>query len=160
MIEGSTVTTKYGSLKTDHILFIASGAFHVAKPSDLLPELQGRLPNRVELSALSKDDFIKILKEPENNLIKQYEQLIATEEVNLDFTEEALGEIARIASKVNEDIENIGARKLHTILEKVLEEISFTASEKKKIKISIDDKYVQTQIGDIYKDTDLTKFIL
>ena len=132
MIEGSAVTTKYGSLKTDHILFIASGAFHVAKPSDLLPELQGRLPNRVELSALSKDDFIKILKEPENNLIKQYEQLIATEGVNLDFTEEALGEIARIASKVNEDIENIGARRLHTILEKVLEEISYTASEKRK----------------------------
>ena len=160
MIEGSAVTTKYGSLKTDHILFIASGAFHVAKPSDLLPELQGRLPNRVELSALSKDDFIKILKEPENNLIKQYEQLIATEGVNLDFTEEALGEIARIASKVNEDIENIGARRLHTILEKVLEEISYTASEKKKIKISIDEKYVKNQIGDIYKDSDLTKFIL
>ena len=160
LIEGSTVTTKYGSLKTDHILFIASGAFHVAKPSDLLPELQGRLPNRVELSALSKDDFIKILKEPENNLIKQYEQLIATEGVNLNFTEEAIAEVASIASKVNEDIENIGARRLHTILEKVLEEISFSASEKKKEKINIDDKYVQTQIGDIYKDTDLTKFIL
>ena len=120
LIEGSTVTTKYGSLKTDHILFIASGAFHVAKPSDLLPELQGRLPNRVELSALSKDDFIKILKEPENNLIKQYEQLIATEGVTLIFTEEAIAEVANIASKVNEDVENIGARRLHTILEKFL----------------------------------------
>ena len=120
LIEGSTVTTKYGSLKTDHILFIASGAFHVSKPSDLLPELQGRLPNRVELSALSKDDFIKILKEPENNLIKQYEQLIATEGVSLNFAESAIAEVASIASKVNEDIENIGARRLHTILEKVL----------------------------------------
>ena len=160
LIEGSTVTTKYGSLKTDHILFIASGAFHVAKPSDLLPELQGRLPNRVELSALSKDDFIKILKEPENNLIKQYEQLIATEGVTLIFTEDAIAEVANIASKVNEDIENIGARRLHTILEKVLEEISFTASEKKKADIKIDHKYVKSQIGDIYKDSDLTKFIL
>jgi len=160
LIEGSTVTTKYGSIKTDHILFIASGAFHVAKPSDLLPELQGRLPNRVELSALSKDDFIKILKEPENNLIKQYEQLIATEGVTLNFTEDAIEEVANIASKVNEDIENIGARRLHTILEKVLEEISFNASEKKKTKINVDNKYVIDQIGDIYKDTDLTKFIL
>ena len=160
LIEGSTVTTKYGSIKTDHILFIASGAFHVAKPSDLLPELQGRLPNRVELSALSKDDFIKILKEPENNLIKQYEQLIATEGVTLNFTEDAIAEVANIASKVNEDIENIGARRLHTILEKVLEEISFNASEQKKTKINVDNKYVIDQIGDIYKDADLTKFIL
>lgn len=154
------VTTKYGSIKTDHILFIASGAFHVAKPSDLLPELQGRLPNRVELSALSKDDFIKILKEPENNLIKQYEQLIATEGITLNFTEDAIAEVANIASKVNEDIENIGARRLHTILEKVLEEISFDASEQKKTKINVDNKYVIDQIGDIYKDADLTKFIL
>ena len=160
LIEGSTVTTKYGSIKTDHILFIASGAFHVAKPSDLLPELQGRLPNRVELSALSKDDFIKILKEPENNLIKQYEQLIATEGITLNFTEDAIAEVANIASKVNEDIENIGARRLHTILEKVLEEISFDASEQKKTKINVDNKYVIDQIGDIYKDADLTKFIL
>ena len=159
MIEGSTVTTKYGSLKTDHILFIASGAFHVAKPSDLLPELQGRLPNRVELSALSKDDFIKILREPENNLIKQYEQLIATEGVILNFSEEAIAEVASIASKVNEDVENIGARRLHTILEKVLEEISFSASEK-KTNISIDENYVRSQIGDVYKDSDLSKFIL
>ena len=132
LIEGSTVTTKYGSVKTDHILFIASGAFHVAKPSDLLPELQGRLPNRVELSALSKDDFVKILKEPENNLIRQYVELIATEGVNLNITDSAISEIANIASKVNDEIENIGARRLHTILEKVLEDISFSASEKKK----------------------------
>ena len=160
LIEGSTVTTKHGSVKTDHILFIASGAFHVAKPSDLLPELQGRLPNRVELSALSKEDFVKILKEPENNLIRQYIELIATEGVNLNITETAISEIANIASKVNDEIENIGARRLHTILEKVLEEISFSASEKKKQVIKIDDKYVKNQIGDIYNDTDLTKFIL
>ena len=160
LIEGSTVTTKHGSVKTDHILFIASGAFHVAKPSDLLPELQGRLPNRVELSALSKEDFVKILKEPENNLIRQYIELIATEGVTLNITETAISEIANIASKVNDEIENIGARRLHTILEKVLEDISFSASEKKKQVIKIDDKYVKNQIGDIYNDTDLTKFIL
>ncbi len=160
LIEGSTVSTKYGTVKTDHILFIASGAFHVSKPSDLLPELQGRLPNRVELSALSKDDFIKILKEPENNLIKQYIELISTEGVKLNFSEKAISEIAKIASNVNEEIENIGARRLHTILEKVLEEISFSASEKKSKIIEVDDKYVQDQIGDIYKDSDLSKFIL
>ena len=160
LIEGSTVSTKYGTVKTDHILFIASGAFHVSKPSDLLPELQGRLPNRVELSALSKDDFIKILKEPENNLIRQYVELISTEGVKLNFSDKAVSEIATIASKVNEEIENIGARRLHTILEKVLEEISFSASEKKTKQVEIDDKYVRDQIGDIYKDTDLSKFIL
>jgi ATP-dependent HslUV protease ATP-binding subunit HslU len=160
LIEGSTVTTKYGSIKTDHILFIASGAFHLSKPSDLLPELQGRLPNRVELTALGKDDFIRILKEPENNLIKQYEELIATEGVNLIFHDEAISEIASIATKVNEEVENIGARRLHTILEKILEDISFSASDKKSEKINIDKKYVVQQIGDIYKNTDLTKFIL
>ena len=160
LIEGSTVSTKYGTVKTDHILFIASGAFHVAKPSDLLPELQGRLPNRVELSPLSKDDFIRILKEPENNLIKQYVELISTEGVQLTFSDDAISEIANIASKVNEDIENIGARRLHTILEKVLEEISFSSSEKKIKKIEINEKYVKKQIGDIYKNNDLSKFIL
>tara|TARA_B100000886_G_C20417778_1_gene490031 strand:- start:480 stop:1790 length:1311 start_codon:yes stop_codon:yes gene_type:complete len=160
LIEGSTVSTKYGTVKTDHILFIASGAFHVAKPSDLLPELQGRLPNRVELSPLSKDDFIRILKEPENNLIKQYVELISTEGVQLAFSDDAISEIANIASKVNEDIENIGARRLHTILEKVLEEISFSSSEKKIKKIEINEKYVKKQIGDIYKNNDLSKFIL
>ena len=160
LIEGSTVSTKYGSLKTDHILFIASGAFHLAKPSDLLPELQGRLPNRVELSPLIKDDFIRILKEPENNLLKQYIELISSEGVELTFNEGAVSEIAEIAAKVNEEIENIGARRLHTILEKVLEEISFSASDKSVKKISIDKNYVKKQIGDIYKDIDLTKFIL
>ena len=160
LIEGSTVSTKYGSLKTDHILFIASGAFHLAKPSDLLPELQGRLPNRVELSPLIKDDFIKILKEPENNLLKQYIELISSEGVKLVFKEDAIAEIAEIAAKVNEEIENIGARRLHTILEKILEEISFSASDKKIKEISIDKIYVKKQIGDVYKDIDLTKFIL
>ena len=160
LIEGSTVSTKYGSIKTDHILFIASGAFHVAKPSDLLPELQGRLPNRVELKALGKEDFVRILKEPENNLIKQYVELISTEGVILNFSEEAISEVALIATKVNDEVENIGARRLHTILEKILEDISFSASDKKSDKIDIDKKYVVDQIGDIYKDTDLTKFIL
>ena len=134
LIEGTSVSTKYGSIKTDHILFIASGAFHVSKPSDLLPELQGRLPNRVELSALSKSDFNSILKEPENNLIRQYIELIGTEGVELEFTESAIMEISEIATKVNDEIENIGARRLHTILEKVLEEISFSASDKKSKK--------------------------
>ncbi len=160
LIEGSTVTTKHGSLKTDHILFIASGAFHIAKPSDLLPELQGRLPNRVELSPLNQDDFIRILKEPENNLIKQYEELIATEGVKLKFSESAVSEIAIIATRVNEEIENIGARRLHTILEKVLDEISFSASDKKIDNITVDKQYVKKQIGDVYKDNDLSKFIL
>ena len=160
LIEGSTVSTKYGSLKTDHILFIASGAFHLAKPSDLLPELQGRLPNRVELSPLIRDDFIRILKEPENNLLKQYIELISSEGVKLVFKEDAIAEIAEIAAKVNEEIENIGARRLHTILEKVLEEISFSASDKNIKEISIDKSYVKKQIGDVYKDIDLTKFIL
>ena len=160
LIEGTTVSTKYGSVKTDHILFIASGAFHVSKPSDLLPELQGRLPNRVELTALSKKDFISILKEPENNLIRQYIELIATEGVRLSFTDDAISEVAEIATKVNIEIENIGARRLHTILEKVLEEISFSASDKKVLEIKIDEKYIKKQLGDIYKDSDVSKFIL
>ena len=160
LIEGSTVSTKYGTVKTDHILFIASGAFHVAKPSDLLPELQGRLPNRVELTALNKEDFIRILKEPENNLIRQYEELIATEGVNLKFSENAISEIAKIATQVNDEVENIGARRLHTILEKVLDDISFSASDKKEGQIKIDDKYVIKQVGEIYKNNDLSKFIL
>tara|TARA_B100000886_G_scaffold338416_1_gene301197 strand:- start:71 stop:1381 length:1311 start_codon:yes stop_codon:yes gene_type:complete len=160
LIEGTSVSTKYGSVKTDHILFIASGAFHVAKPSDLLPELQGRLPNRVELSALSKEDFIAILKEPENNLIKQYIALISAEDVHLKFTDCSIDEIAQIATTVNEEVENIGARRLHTILEKILEEISFSASDKKIKEIEIDSKYVQNQIGDLYKNNDMSKFIL
>mgnify|MGYP001392955698 FL=1 len=160
LIEGTSVSTKYGSVKTNHILFIASGAFHVAKPSDLLPELQGRLPNRVELSALSKNDFISILKEPENNLIKQYIALISAEDVHLQFTECSIQEIAQIATTVNEEIENIGARRLHTILEKILEEISFSASDNKVKEIEIDSKYVKKQIGELYKDSDMSKFIL
>ena len=160
LIEGTSVSTKYGSVKTNHILFIASGAFHVAKPSDLLPELQGRLPNRVELSALSKNDFISILKEPENNLIKQYIALISAEDVHLQFTECSIQEIAQIATTVNEEIENIGARRLHTILEKILEEISFSASDNKVKEIEIDRKYVKKQIGELYKDNDMSKFIL
>ena len=160
LIEGSTVSTKYGSVKTDHILFIASGAFHVSKPSDLLPELQGRLPNRVELSALNQEDFIRILKEPENNLIKQYEELIATEGVKLKISESAISEIAHIATKVNDEVENIGSRRRHTILEKVLDDISFSASDKKVGELKVDEGYVKKQIGDVYKDTDLSKFIL
>ena len=160
LIEGTSVSTKYGSIKTDHVLFIASGAFHVSKPSDLLPELQGRLPNRVELSALNKKDFISILTEPENNLIRQYIELIGTEGVSLNFTEAAISEVAEIATKVNEEIENIGARRLHTILEKVLEEISFSASDKKVNKINIDEKYVKKQLDNVYKDTDISKYIL
>ncbi len=160
LIEGTSVSTKYGSLKTDHILFIASGAFHISKPSDLLPELQGRLPNRVELSSLSKDDFILILKEPENNLIKQYIELILTEGVELSFTDDAISQIAEIATQVNDEVENIGARRLHTILEKVLEEISYSASDKKVKNMKIDSTYVQTQLKDVYKNTDLSKFIL
>ena len=160
LIEGTSVSTKYGTVKTDHTLFIASGAFHVAKPSDLLPELQGRLPNRVELSALSKEDFIAILKEPENNLIKQYVALISAEDVHLKFTDCSIDEIAQIATTVNEEVENIGARRLHTILEKILEEISFSASDKKIKEIEIDSKYVQSQIGDLYKNNDMSKFIL
>ena len=159
LIEGTSVSTKYGTVKTDHILFIASGAFHVAKPSDLLPELQGRLPNRVELSALSKEDFIAILKEPENNLIKQYVALISAEDVHLKFTDCSIDEIAQIATTVNEEVENIGARRLHTILEKILEEISFSASDKKIKEIEIDSKYVQSQIGDLYKNNDIQIFL-
>ncbi len=160
LIEGTSVSTKYGSVKTDHVLFIASGAFHVAKPSDLLPELQGRLPNRVELSALDKEDFILILKEPENNLIRQYIELIETEGVKLSFSETAISEIAEIATKVNEEIENIGARRLHTILEKVLEEISFTASDGKNSEINVDKEYVKKQLKNVYVDNDVSKFIL
>ena len=160
LIEGSTVSTKYGSLKTDHILFIASGAFHLSKPSDLLPELQGRLPNRVELSPLIRDDFIRILKEPENNLLKQYVELISSEGVELSFKEDAISEIAQIAAKVNEEIENIGARRLHTIIEKILDEISFTATDRSGEKIIINKEYIDKNLDNLIKDTDLSKFIL
>jgi ATP-dependent HslUV protease ATP-binding subunit HslU len=160
LIEGTTVSTKYGTIKTDHILFIASGAFQLAKPSDLLPELQGRLPIRVELNALTSEDFKKILREPDNSLIKQYKALLKTEKVNLEFTNDGIDTIAELATEVNASVENIGARRLHTIIEKVLDEISFTATDKSGEKIIIDKKYVQQNLGELVKDTDLSKFIL
>ena len=160
LIEGTTVSTKYGPIKTDHILFIASGAFQLAKPSDLLPELQGRLPIRVELDALNSDDFKRILKEPDNSLIKQYKALLKTENVDLEFTEDGIDTIATIASEVNTTVENIGARRLHTIIERVLDEISFTATDRAGEKISIDSDYIKKNIGELVKDADLSKFIL
>ena len=160
LIEGTTVSTKYGPVKTDHILFIASGAFQLAKPSDLLPELQGRLPIRVELDALNSKDFIRILKEPDNSLIKQYKALLKTENVELEFTEDGIDTIAHIASEVNSSVENIGARRLHTIIERVLDEISFTATDRAGEKITVDSKYIKDNIGELVKDTDLSKFIL
>ena len=160
LIEGTTVSTKYGPIKTDHILFIASGAFQLAKPSDLLPELQGRLPIRVELDALTSDDFKRILKEPDNSLIKQYKALLKTENVDLEFSEDGIDTIAYLATEVNSTVENIGARRLHTIIEKVLDEISFTATDKSGEKITINSVYVKANIGELVKDTDLSKFIL
>ena len=160
MIEGTTVSTKYGPIKTDHILFIASGAFQLAKPSDLLPELQGRLPIRVELEALTSDDFKKILKEPDNSLIKQYVALLKTENVDLEFSEDGIDRIAKIAMDVNNTIENIGARRLHTIIEKILDDISFTATDRGGEKIVIDKNYVEKNVGELVKDIDLSKFIL
>ena len=160
LIEGTTVSTKYGTIKTDHILFIASGAFQLAKPSDLLPELQGRLPIRVELDALNSEDFKRILKEPDNSLIKQYKALLKTENVDLEFSEDGIDMIANLAYEVNSKVENIGARRLHTIIERVLDEISFTATDRSGEKIDIDAKYVKNNLGDIVKDTDLSKFIL
>lgn len=160
IIEGTTVNTRYGLVKTDHILFIGAGAFHVTKPSDLIPELQGRFPIRVELTSLDKSDFIKILTEPENALIKQYKALMETEGIQVEYTEDAVDEIAEIAEKVNEDAENIGARRLHTVMEKVMEDISFKAPNIKKKKIPIDRKYVHKQLEDILEDEDLSRFIL
>jgi ATP-dependent HslUV protease ATP-binding subunit HslU len=160
LIEGTTVSTKHGPIKTDHILFIASGAFQLAKPSDLLPELQGRLPIRVELSALNEDDFKRILKEPDNSLIKQYKALLKTENVDLEFTEDGIDMLAKLSAEVNASVENIGARRLHTIIEKVLDDISFNASDKSGEKIIIDKSYVQNNLGNLVKDTDLSKFIL
>ncbi len=160
LIEGTTVSTKYGPIKTDHILFIASGAFQLAKPSDLLPELQGRLPIRVELDALNSEDFKRILKEPDNSLIKQYKALLKTENVELEFNEDGIDTIANIASEVNTTVENIGARRLHTIIERVLDEISFTATDRAGEKITIDSEYIKKNIGELAKDTDLSKFIL
>ena len=160
LIEGTTVNTKYGPIKTDHILFIASGAFQLAKPSDLLPELQGRLPIRVELEALSSEDFKRILKEPDNSLIKQYKELLKTENVNLEFTDDGIDMLAKISAEVNSSVENIGARRLHTIIEKVLDDISFNATDKAGETITVDQKYVKDNLGNLVKDTDLSKFIL
>ncbi len=160
LIEGTTVSTKYGPVKTDHILFIASGAFQLAKPSDLLPELQGRLPIRVELDALTSDDFKRILKEPDNSLIKQYKALLKTENVDLEFSEDGIETIANLASEVNSSVENIGARRLHTIIERILDEISFTATDRSGEKITIDSNYVNENLGQLVKDNDLSKFIL
>ena len=160
LIEGTTVSTKHGPIKTDHILFIASGAFQLAKPSDLLPELQGRLPIRVELNALNEDDFKRILKEPDNSLIKQYKELLKTENVNLVFTDDGIDMLAKISAEVNSSVENIGARRLHTIIEKVLDDISFNATDKAGETITIDKKYVNENLGNLVKDTDLSKFIL
>jgi ATP-dependent HslUV protease ATP-binding subunit HslU len=160
LIEGTTVSTKHGSVKTDHILFIASGAFHIAKPSDLLPELQGRLPIRVELKALSVDDLKAILTEPEASLIKQYKALMSTEDVALEFTDDGIAEIAKMAAEVNQSVENIGARRLQTILERLLDEVSFTATDRAGETVTIDGETVRKNVGDLAKDADLSKFIL
>ena len=160
LIEGTTVSTKHGPIKTDHILFIASGAFQLAKPSDLLPELQGRLPIRVELAALNEDDFKRILKEPDNSLIKQYKELLKTENVNLIFTDDGIDKLAKISAEVNSSVENIGARRLHTIIEKVLDDISFNATDRAGETVTVNEKYVNDNLGNLVKDTDLSKFIL
>jgi ATP-dependent HslUV protease ATP-binding subunit HslU len=160
IVEGSTVTTKHGPVRTEHILFIAAGAFHMTKPSDLIPELQGRFPIRVELDPLKKDDFIRILTEPHNALIKQYTALLSTENIDIEFKEDAIEEIAEIAAVVNEKTENIGARRLHTVLEKLLEDISFEAPERKNGSLTVDKKYVYDKLGDIVKSEDLSRYIL
>jgi ATP-dependent HslUV protease ATP-binding subunit HslU len=160
LIEGTTVATKHGPVKTDHVLFIASGAFHVAKPSDLLPELQGRLPIRVELAGLERDDFVRILTETENSLPRQYQALLKTEDVTLDFAADGIAEIASLAAEVNRSVENIGARRLHTILERLLEEISFVATDQPGTVLRIDAGYVRDKVGGLAKNADLSKFIL
>lgn len=160
LVEGTTVATKYGPVKTDHILFVASGAFHVSKPSDLLPELQGRLPIRVELRALTKDDFVRILTETEASLIKQYVALMGTEDITLDFTENAIDALADVAVELNSTVENIGARRLQTVMEKVLEEISFEAADRGGDVIKIDADFVRKNVGDLAKNTDLSRYIL
>ena len=160
LIEGTTVTTKYGPVKTDHVLFIASGAFHLAKPSDLLPELQGRLPIRVELSALSREDLRRILTEPEHSLVKQYAALLGTESVTLDFTDDAVDALANLAADINERVENIGARRLHTVLERLLEEISFTATDRAGETVTVDATYVNERVAPLAQKGDLSRFIL
>jgi ATP-dependent HslUV protease ATP-binding subunit HslU len=160
IIEGCTVNTKHGMVRTDHILFVGAGAFHVSKPSDLIPELQGRFPIRVELDPLTKEDFIRILTEPKNALIRQYKELLKTENIELLFKEDSMSEIAEIAAQVNDSTENIGARRLHTIMEKILEDVSFNAPDMPKQKIVIDAKYVKEKIEGIVKDRDLSHYIL
>jgi ATP-dependent HslUV protease ATP-binding subunit HslU len=160
IVEGSTVTTKHGAVKTEHILFIAAGAFHISKPSDLIPELQGRFPIRVELESLGKGDFVRILTEPHNALIKQYVALLETEGVKLIFEEDSVDELAGIAATVNEKTENIGARRLHTVLEKLLEDVSFNAPEMKDQTININRAYVKQKLADVVKDEDLSRYIL
>jgi len=160
LIEGTTIATKYGPMKTDHVLFIASGAFHLSKPSDMLPELQGRLPIRVELKALSESDFVRILSETRANLVQQYSALLATEEVALTFTNEAVAEIAHIAAQVNESVENIGARRLQTVMERLLEELSFEAEDRKGQAIEVDAAYVRQRLAGLASDSDLSKYIL
>ncbi len=160
LIEGTTVSTKHGPVKTDHVLFIASGAFHVAKPSDMLPELQGRLPIRVNLNALTRDDFVRILTEPEASLVKQYTALMGVEEVKIVFGDDAIAEVADLSAEINQGVENIGARRLHTVMEKLLEEISFTASERGGEDITIDADYVRKQVSDLARNADVSKFIL
>src|SRR6202000_2194733 len=160
IVEGTTVNTKYGMVSTDHILFIAAGAFHVSKPSDLIPELQGRFPIRVELKSLTVEDFVRILKEPKNALAEQYVALLDTEGIKLNLTDDALEEVARFAAQVNESSENIGARRLHTIMEKLLEEISFEGPDLRKKNVKVDAAYVRKQLADIVKDQDLSRYIL
>lgn len=160
IVEGTTVNTRHGFVRTDHILFIAAGAFHVSKPSDMIPELQGRFPIRVELKSLSEEDFIRILQEPKNALVKQYEALLETEGIKLAFTDDALAEVARYAARVNENTENIGARRLHTIMEKLLEDVSFDGPDLRKKSLKIDAPYVKTQLASIVKDQDLSRYIL
>jgi ATP-dependent HslUV protease ATP-binding subunit HslU len=160
LIEGTTVSTKYGPVKTDHILFIASGAFHIAKPSDLLPELQGRLPIRVELRALTEGDFVRILTETDNALTRQYSALMATENVEVAFTEDGIAALARIAAEVNQSVENIGARRLYTVMERVFEELSFTAPDRSGHEVTVDASFVDKNLGELTKSTDLSRYVL
>jgi ATP-dependent HslUV protease ATP-binding subunit HslU len=160
LIEGTTVATKYGPMKTDHVLFIASGAFHVAKPSDMLPELQGRLPIRVELKALTEADFVAILTDTRANLVQQYKALLGTEELAVEVTPDAIAEVARVAAQVNSGVENIGARRLQTVMEKLFEELSFDAEERRGASVTVDAAYVRTRLADLASDTDLSKYIL
>ena len=160
LIEGTTVSTKYGPVKTDHVLFICSGAFHLSKPSDLLPELQGRMPIRVELNPLTRDDFVRILTEPENSLIKQYKALLQTEGVTLDFDQGSIDALADLSAEINQTVENIGARRLATVMERLLEEISFTAPDRNGETIQITEAKVRDDVGELAKDADLSRFIL